>query len=73
VQISLFPVEPAGVHHPDVAEREVVLDRIVRVEAAQRRRDVARHAPARTRVAREPQAAADADHVRVERHDELRR
>jgi len=56
-----------------VAQREVVLDRIVRVEAAQRRRDVACHRPAGARVARQPQAAADADHVRVERHDELRR
>ena len=40
---------------------------------AQRRGDVARHPPARAGVARQPQAAADANHVRVERHDQLRR
>jgi len=55
-----------------VAQREVVLDWIVRVEAAERRGDVAGHRPARTRVPREPQAAADTNDVRVERHDELR-
>ena len=36
-------IEAAGVHHPEVAEREVVLHRVVRIEASQRRRDVARH------------------------------
>ena len=61
--------EAARVHHPEVAEREVVLDRVVRIERAQRRGDVARHPPARAGVARQPQAAADADDVRVERHD----
>ena len=40
---------------------------------AQRRGDVARHPPARARVRRQAQAAADADHVGVERHDQLRR
>ncbi len=58
---------------PEVAEREVVLHRIERIERAQRRGDVARHPPARAGVRRQPQAAADADHVRVERHDQLRR
>ena len=66
-------LEAARVHHAQVAQREVVLHRILRVEAAKRRRDVARHRPARARVARQTQTAADADDVRVERHDELGR
>ena len=73
LRVACGAVEPARVHHPEVAEREVVLHRIVRIERAQRRGDVARHPPARAGVARQPQAPADADHVRVERHDQLRR
>ena len=38
---------------------------------AQRRGDLGRHAPARRRVARQAQAPAEPDHVRVERHDQL--
>ena len=43
------------------------------IETPERRRDVLRHPPARARVASQTKAAADADHVRVERHDQLRR
>src|SRR5438067_9061901 len=71
LRVALRAVEAARVHHAEMAEREVVLHGIVGVERAQRRRDIARHRPAGARIAREPQAAADADHVRVERHDEL--
>jgi len=70
LRVRLGAAEPARVHHPEVADREVVADRVVRVEPAQRRRDVPRHAPAGAGVGREPQAAADANHVRVERHDQ---
>ena len=73
LRVRLRAIEAARVHHAEVAEREVVLDRVVRIEPAQRRGDVARHAPAGARIGRQAQAAADADHVRVERHDELRR
>ena len=40
---------------------------------AQRRGDVGRHLPAGAGVARQPQAAAEPDDVRVERHDQPRR
>jgi hypothetical protein len=53
-----------------MAEREVVLDRVLRVELAQRRRDVAGHRPAGAGIPCEAKTAADADHVRVERDDE---
>ena len=53
-----------------MAEREVVLDRVLRVEPAQRRRDVTGHGPAGAGVPREAKTPADADHVRVERDDE---
>ena len=43
LRVRLRAIEAAGVHHPEVAQREVVLHRIVRIEPAQRRRDVARH------------------------------
>src|SRR5262249_7712890 len=71
LRISLRAVEAAGVHHADVAEREVVLHGIVGVEATERRGDVARHRPSRAPVARQTQTPADADDVRVERHDQL--
>src|SRR4029077_15590005 len=72
VRVPLRTVEAARVHHAEMAERVVVLHRTVRIELPQRGGDVARHLPARARVAREAEAAADADHVRVERHDQLR-
>ena len=73
LRVALRPTEAARVHHPEVTERVVVLDGIVRVELAERRCDVARHRPTRARVARQLQAAADTNNVRVERHDQLRR
>src|SRR5262245_13629709 len=71
--VGLSAVEAARVHHPEVAEREVVLDRVVRIEHAQRRSNVAGHSPARARIGRELQTAADPDDVGVERYDEAGR
>ena len=59
--------------HAHVAEREVVLHRIRRIEAAQRCGDLRRHPPARAPVPRQPQAPPQPDDVHVERHDQLRR
>ena len=56
-----------------MAEREVILDRIGGIQPPERIRDVARHAPAGARVAGELKAPAHADHMGVERHDQLRR
>ena len=56
-----------------MAEGVVVFDRVLRIEPAQRRRDVARHAPSRARIRREPQASAHPDDVRIERNDEAGR
>ncbi len=56
-----------------MAEREVVFHRIDRIETTERCGDVARHRPAGTCIARELQAAADADDVGIERYDQLRR
>src|SRR5688572_5965522 len=64
--------EAAASHHAEVTEAEVVLHRIQRIELPQRRRDVGRHLPAGALVARELQAPADADDMRVERNHELR-
>ena len=66
-------LKPHAFIMPEVAEREVVLTGSAGSSCAQRRGDVARHPPARARVPRQPQAAADANHVGVERHDQLRR
>ena len=65
--------EAAGLHHPEVAEREVVADGIGGIEAAQRRGDLGRHLPARRRLPRQAEAPAQPDDVRVERHHQLRR
>ena len=43
----------------------------VGIERPQRRGDVGSHPPAGTDVPRQPQAAAQPDHVRVERHDRV--
>jgi len=56
-----------------VTEREVVLDRIGWIEAPQGRRDVERHRPAGTGVPRQPQTAANANDVGIERHNETAR
>ena len=55
-----------------MADREVEPNRIDGIEAPQRVGDVSGHPPAGARVAGQAEAAADADHVRIERHDELR-
>jgi hypothetical protein len=73
LRISLPAAVAAGVHHPDVAQREVESDGIDRVDRAKRRRDLRRHPPPRRPVSRQTQALPEADHVRVERHDQLRR
>ena len=65
--------ESAGVHHAEVADREVELHRIDRVDRAQRRGDVRGHPPAGTLERGQPQALTDANDVRVERHDQLAR
>ena len=65
--------EAAGLHHPEVAEREVVADGIGGIEAAQRRRDLRRHLPARRGLPRQAEAPTQPDDVRVERHHQLRR
>src|SRR5688572_23215593 len=66
-------IESARVHHPEMAQREVVLHRVLRIEPPQRSRDVPRHGPPGARVAGQTKAPADANDVRVERHDELGR
>jgi hypothetical protein len=53
-----------------VAQREVVAHRIRRIEGAQRGGDFRRHLPAGALVSGEPQALAEPDDVRVERHDQ---
>jgi hypothetical protein len=47
VSITLAPAVSAGIHHPDMTEREVEADGIGRIDAAQRRRDVGGHLPPR--------------------------
>src|SRR5712675_2646366 len=71
LQIARRLIESARIHHPEVTQREVVLHRIVRVEAAQRRRDVLRHHPSWTGIARQTKAPADPNHVGVQRDDEF--
>jgi hypothetical protein len=54
-----------------MAEREVVFDRVVGIDPAERGRDIARHLPSRAGIACQTQAAADPNHVRVEWNDQL--
>src|SRR4051812_48116915 len=70
--IRLRLIEPARVHHAEVTEREIVFHRVRRIETAQGCRDIPGHLPARAGVARQAEAAPDADDVRVERDDQLR-
>ena len=67
---ALRLLKPARIHHPDVAQGKIEADRIVRVEATQRIRDIDRHLPPGARVARQLQAASEANDVRVERDDQ---
>jgi hypothetical protein len=53
-----------------MTEREVVLHRVAGVEGTQRIGDFPGHRPARAGVTREAEAAADPDHMSIERHDE---
>ena len=71
VRIGDLMSVPARAHHAEVAQREVVAHRIVRIERAQRGGDVGRHLPAGRRALRQPQALPDPNRVRVERHDQL--
>ena len=52
LRVSLPAAEAAGVHHADVAQREIEPHRIVGIQRAQRRGDVGRHPPARADVYR---------------------
>ena len=65
--ISLRAVEAARVHHPQVTEREIVLDRIRWVQHTERGRDLLGHPPAWAAITGELQALTDAHHVSVER------
>jgi hypothetical protein len=65
--------EAARIHHPQVTQRKIVANGIDRIERAQRPRDLRGHLPAGTRARGEAQAAAEANHVCVERDDELSR
>ena len=67
----VFLPNPQAFIMPEMADREIELDRIDRVDGAQGRSDVGGHAPAGTLQRCQAQALADADDVRVERHDEL--
>src|SRR5215813_5423095 len=73
LRIPLGAAEPARVHHPQVAKREVVPHRIGRIELPERSRDVLRHPPPWAAVSSQSKTPAHADDVRVERHDQLRR
>src|SRR5688572_4154175 len=53
-----------------MAEREVVLHRIDRIQLSQRVGNLPGHRPARAGVAGQPQAAAQADDMRVEWDDQ---
>src|SRR5712692_2598535 len=65
-------VAPGGALAADaeVAEREVEPDGVGRVERAQTPRHLLGRAPGQVLAPREPDEAADAVHVRVERHDQ---
>src|SRR4051794_39087031 len=71
LRVSLLPAKTAGVHHPDMTEREIEADGVVRIQAAQRSGDVCGHLPSGTDITRQAQAAAQPDDVRVERDDEF--
>ena len=56
-----------------MAQGEVVLDRIIRIEISQRSTDLGSHVPARAAIACQPEATTDPGDMRVEWDDELRR
>src|SRR5256885_15531821 len=63
----------AVARHAFVAEREVVLHGILRIDGRERERDVLRHAPVPRFPAREADGPAHVLHVRVHRHQQPRR
>src|SRR5688572_26522355 len=67
LRISLRLSKAAGVHHPDVAQGEVVADRVQGIDVAERGSDLRRHPPARTRISRQPQAAPEPDDMCIQR------
>src|SRR5262245_45421697 len=73
LRVPLGATESARVHHAQVAEGEVVAHWVQRIKAPERGGDVLRHSPPGTRVTSQAKATPNADHVRVERDDELRR
>src|SRR5712691_7679547 len=71
--VRAAPVVPPGgalAADAEVAEREVEPDGVGRVERAQTPRHFLGRAPGEVLAPREPDEAADAVHVRVERHDQ---
>src|SRR4030095_15151965 len=63
--------EPAGVHHAEVTNRKVELDRIVGIDRAQPGGNVYRHSPTGTLEPGQLQALTDTNDMRVQRHDQL--
>src|SRR6186713_1208742 len=71
LSVLLFGGVAARAHHAEVAQREVIADRIVRVDRTQGAGDLGRHLPAGRRALRQSQALSGPDRVGVERHDQL--
>src|SRR5437660_83225 len=67
------PAIEAVARHPLVAEREVELHRVGRVDRREPSRDLLRHAPGARASAREADRAADVLDVGVDRHQQARR
>lgn len=59
--------------YAEVAEGEVVFDRVVRIEASERSGDLLRRPPTRILPLRQAQVVSDALNMRVDRNDKLRR
>ena len=70
MRVALWPVEPALVHHPDVAEGKIEANGIGRIERAERRGDFCGHLPAGRDVVRQAQAVAEPDDMGVERNNQ---
>src|SRR5215213_11721038 len=69
--VSLPAAEAAGVHHADMADREIEPHRVRRIELPQVRGDVGGHLPAGAGIAGEPQAPRQSNDVGIERYDQL--
>ena len=70
LRVGLLHPEPAVPHHADVTDREVESHGIGRIERPQRSGDVGRPSASRTSIARQLQALAQPNDVRIERHDQ---